>query len=90
MLVTLIPLFDKEMSVRAYSLFTQKNNYFLNPILQGTGSYDGAAYIPGLEVIESMGIETLSADKEVFVAINNISIFVPQSFKITPSFRFGV
>lgn len=75
MLVTLIPLFDKEMSVRAYSLFTQKNNYFLNPILQGTGSYDGAAYIPGLEVIESMGIETLSADKEVFVAINNISIF---------------
>lgn len=75
MLVTLIPLFDKEMSVRAYSLFTQKDNYFLNPILQGTGSYDGAAHIPGLEVIESMGIETLSADKEVFVAINNISIF---------------
>ena len=75
MLVTLIPLFDKEMSVRAYSLFTQKNNYFLNPILQGSGTYDGAAHIPGLEVIESMGIETLSADKEVFVPINNISIF---------------
>ena len=75
MLVTLIPLFNKDMSVRAYSLFTQKNNYFLNPILLGTGSYDGAAYIPGLEVIESMGIETLSADKEVFVPVNNISVF---------------
>lgn len=75
MLVTLIPLFDKNMSVRAYSLFTQKKNYFLNPILLGTASYDGSAYIPGLEVIESMGIETLSADKEVFVPVNNISIF---------------
>ena len=75
MLVTLIPLFDKEMSVRAYSLFTQKSNMFLNPILQGTGSYDGATRIPGLEVIESMGIETLSADKEVFVPVNNVSIF---------------
>lgn len=48
---------------------------FLNPILQGTGSYDGATQIPGLEVIESMGIETLSADKEVFVPINHVSIF---------------
>ncbi len=75
MLVTLIPLFDKEMSVRAYSLFTQKKNFLLNPSLQGTGSFDGAAGIPGLEIIENMGIETLSADKEVFVAINNISLF---------------
>jgi len=75
MLVTLIPLFDKEMSVRAYSLFTQKKNFLLNPSLQGTGSFDGAAGIPGLEIIENMGIETLSVDKEVFVAINNISVF---------------
>lgn len=75
MLVTLIPLFDEEMSVRAYSLFTQKKNFLLNPSFQGTGQNDGASQIPGLEVIQSMGIETLSADKEVFVTINNISIF---------------
>jgi len=75
MLVTLIPLFDKDMSVRAYSLFTQKENFFLNPSLQGTGSFASAVGIPGLEIIENMGIETLSADKEVFIAINNISIF---------------
>lgn len=75
MLVTLIPLFDEEMNVRAYSLFTQKKNFLLNPSLQGTGRNDGAAQIAGLEVIRSMGIETLSADKEVFVAINNISMF---------------
>lgn len=75
MLVTLIPLFDEEMSVRAYSLFTQKNNYLLNPSLLGTRQYDYAAYIPGLEIIQSMGIETLSVDKEVFVALNNINMF---------------
>ena len=56
MLVTLVPLFDKEMSVRAYSLFTQKNNFLLNPSLQGTGINDGAFHIPGLEMIESMEI----------------------------------
>lgn len=75
MLVTLIPLFDEKMNVRAYSLFTQKKNFLLNPSLQGTGKNDGAAHIAGLEVIRSMGIETLSADKEVFVAVNNISMF---------------
>ena len=75
MLVTLIPLFDETMTVRAYSLFTQKKNYLLNPSLLGTGSNDGAAGIVGLEVIESMGIETISSDKDIFVTINNISIF---------------
>ncbi|MGN1147328.1 MAG: EAL and HDOD domain-containing protein [Lachnospiraceae bacterium] len=75
MLVTLIPLFDENMAVRAYSLFTQKKNYFLNPNLLGTGFHDGAAYVDGLEVIQSMGMETLSADKEVFVPVGNISLF---------------
>ncbi len=72
MLVTLIPLFDEEMSVRAYSLFTQKKNTLLNPSLQGTRQHDGAVDIPGLEVLESMGIETIPSDKEIFVEINNL------------------
>lgn len=75
MLVTLIPLFDENMTVSAYSLFAQKENFLLNPSLLGTGRNDGAANIPGLDIIQSMGIETLSADKEVFVEVNNISVF---------------
>jgi len=75
MLLTLIPLFDDKMAVRAYSIFSQKDNYLLNPLLQATALYDGATSIPGLDVIQSMGIETLSDDKEVFVPITNISIF---------------
>lgn len=75
MLATLVPLFDETMAVCAYSLFAQKKNYLLNPSLLGTGSFDGAGTIAGLDIIQSMGIETISADKEVFVEVNNISIF---------------
>lgn len=75
MLVTVIPLFDENMAVSAYSLFTQKTNYFLNPSFLGTGQFDGAAHVEGLEVIQSMGMETLSDDKEVFVPVGNISLF---------------
>ncbi|MCD7836617.1 MAG: HDOD domain-containing protein [Lachnospiraceae bacterium] len=75
MLLTLIPLFDDKMAVRAYSIFSQKENYLLNPLLQATAIYDGATNIPGLEVIQSMGIETLTDNKEVFVPVTNISIF---------------
>ncbi len=75
MLLTLVPLFDENMAVRAYSIFSQKDNYFLNPMKLGTGRFDGAAAVDGLELIESMGIETLSEDKEIFVPVSNISVF---------------
>lgn len=75
MLLALIPLFDENMAVCAYSIFTQKNNYLLNPLLLGTGRYDGASRIEGLEMIQSIGIETLSDNKEVFVPVSNISVF---------------
>ncbi len=75
MLLALIPLFDENMAVRAYSIFSQKDNFFLNPMMLGTGQNDGAASVEGLELIESMGIETLSEDKEIFVPLSNISIF---------------
>lgn len=75
MLMVLVPLFDENMAVRAYSIFSQKNNMLLNPILLGTGQFDGAARVPGLEVLQHMGIETLSDNQEIFVPISNISVF---------------
>lgn len=75
MLLALVPLFDENMAVRAYSVFAQKDNYFLDPSLLGTRRNDGAALVSGLELIESMGIETLSEDKEIFVPVTNINIF---------------
>ncbi len=75
MLVSLIPLFDENMAVRAYSIFSQKDNNLLNPLLQGSGVNDGANQIPGLEVIQTMGIETLDDDMEIFVPVSNISVF---------------
>ena len=75
MLATLIPLFDNTLTVKAYSVYAQKTNMLLNPSLLGTGMRDGSGNIVGFEVIDSMGIETISEDKEIFVPVNNISIF---------------
>lgn len=75
MLVTLIPLFDENLNIGAYSLFVQKQNVFLNPSVLGTGRFDGAARAEGLEVIQNMGIESLSSDGDVFVTVSNMSVF---------------
>ncbi len=77
MLATLIPLFDENTAVCAYSLFAQKKNYLLNPSMLGTGALDGAGTILGLEVVESLGAGTLSENQEVFVELSNISMFSP-------------
>lgn len=75
MLMALVPLFDENMAVKAYSVFSRKDNYFLNPMMLGTSRFDGAALVEGLELIESVGIETLSDDREIFVPVSNISVF---------------
>ena len=77
MLATLIPLFDRNTAVSAYSVFAQKQNFLLNPSMLGTGSLDGAGSILGLEVVESLGAGTLSDNQEVFVELSKISMFSP-------------
>lgn len=75
MLATLIPFFNKDMKLSAYSLFSQKQNYLLNPASQGFGRNDGAGSVNGLEVIQGMGIDTLSPGTDVFVPVGNIAVF---------------
>ncbi|MCR4740774.1 MAG: HDOD domain-containing protein [Lachnospiraceae bacterium] len=75
MLATLIPLFDENMAVKAYSLFTQKKNYLLNPSFLGTGINDGAGSITGLEIINSIGIDNLTSNCDIFVPLTPISLF---------------
>ena len=75
MLMALIPLFDENIAVQAYSIFSQKDNFFLDPMMLGTRQNDGATNVEGLELIESMGIETIPDDKEIFVPVTNVSVF---------------
>lgn len=77
MLATLIPLFDDKMAVKAYSLFAQKENYLLNPLMLGTGALDGAVSITGIDVVEGLGAQTLNKDQEVFIEVTQYSIFSP-------------
>ncbi|MBO6015226.1 MAG: HDOD domain-containing protein [Lachnospiraceae bacterium] len=76
MLVNLVPLFDENLAVNAYSLFTQKKNSFTNPSLLGTGSLDGASRVEGLELVETVGVEALADSKNLFIPVTNISIFM--------------
>ena len=77
MLATLIPIFDDKMTVRAYSVFAQKDNLLLTPRMAAGGQFDGATSIPGLEIVNVMGIDsdTLYSDKEIFIELSNVSIF---------------
>lgn len=75
MLASLIPLFDDEMKVCAYSVFAQRDNHLMNPHLMGTGFLDNVVNIVGLDIVESIGTSVLSGGKEVFVEITNISLF---------------
>lgn len=79
MLITLIPLFDENMCVKAYSLFSQKKNYLLEPTYMSAATQVDAVNIAGLELIESLGINTLSKDCELFIPITNVSIFTDIS-----------
>ena len=76
MLATLIPFFDRDMKVSSYSLFSQKHNYLLNPEMQGSAVLDGSGRVSGLEIIQNIGIDTLSPDSKVFLPVNPINIFV--------------
>ena len=75
MLATLIPLFDNKMNVPAYSIFAQRENLFARPGLLGTGSLDMAASVPGLEIVNNMGLDSVSDDRNVFIEVNEISVF---------------
>lgn len=44
-------------------------------MMLGTRQNDGATTVEGLELIEKMGMETLSEDKEIFVPMSSISVF---------------
>lgn len=75
MLATLIPLFNAEQEVSSYSLFAQKQNKLLSPMYMGTAAFDGAGQIEGLDIIENLGLDKLSGDRDVFVEISQFSIF---------------
>ncbi len=75
MLVSLVPMFDKDLKVSAYSLLAQKDNYLLNPSLTGIERHAMAAKINGVEVLNEMGVETLSPGTDIFLPISKIAIF---------------
>ncbi|MCR5665857.1 MAG: HDOD domain-containing protein [Eubacterium sp.] len=75
MLATLIPLFDADLAVKAYSIFAQKENYFLHPKYSGFSKLDGANRVTGLDLIDVMGMETISGELDIFVPVTEVSLY---------------
>lgn len=75
MLVTLVPFFDKDMAVKAYTISSQKRNSFLDPAKISNSSLFDVVNIPGFELIQSLDINTLSKDCELFVPVTNVALF---------------
>lgn len=75
MLATLIPLFNDKTEVAAYSLFAQKENKLISPKHMGTASLDGAGRVSGLDIIENIGLDNMMGDRDVFLELNQFSIF---------------
>ncbi len=83
MLATLVPLFKADMSVASYYLYAQKENKYQNPHRLGTGAFDGAGNIVGIEVIDNITFDTLSSNCTVIIPVSNIAIFtdIDKQFK---------
>lgn len=75
MFATLVPIFNQDMEVSAYSVFAQKQNYLAKPELLGVGANDVAINILGMEVIQNLGAEILEENLKIFVELNKISIW---------------
>ena len=85
MLAALMPLFNENMTVKAYSVFSEKENPFLNPDMAVGAKYDGVGRVSGLEVVSSMGSAVLSDEKSVFVPMDCLS-FIGVIIKLSLSF----
>ena len=70
-----MPMFSDNMEVRAYSIFAQKADTYMDALTQSTSAFDGAGTITGLEIVNKIGLETLAEDHMVFVELTNVSIF---------------
>lgn len=75
MLATLIPVFDAKMDVDGYAIFAQRENYLVDTLHGSSLKNDNATETPGFDIVESIGLDTLASDREVFIPISNVSIF---------------
>lgn len=75
MVAALIPLFNAGMEVHGYCIFAQRENSLLDTLHGSTLQYDNITRIDGFDLLESVGIDTLTDNSRVFVPVNNVTLF---------------
>lgn len=75
MLATLIPVFDAKMDVDGYAIFAQRENYLVDTLHGGSLKNDNITETVGFDIVDSVGLDTLASDREVFIPISNVALF---------------
>ncbi len=89
--IVAIPLFDHSMTVSAYQLKDQSENKMF-----GLGSdfrrMNDALTSPGLDLVESIGLEPFTGSKPLFAEINRFQIFtgMPATLGFEPDSIIGI
>ena len=73
LLVVGVPLFDKDMAVKAYTFCYQEGNSLLRPN-QAEREFDGATLSPLLATLNSVGIDALTMGLPIFVPANRFML----------------
>ena len=76
MLAAILPLFDENVAVQAYSVFSQRDNSFLGSMYGGENAFGDNSSVEGFEVIQNMGMDTLADGHNIFVPITSVSLFM--------------
>ena len=71
--IVAVPLFAADMSVDAYRLVYQKGNFFFGSDNRYT-LIDGAMNSPGLDLINTVGVEPFTGGKKIFVSITQFHL----------------
>lgn len=83
--VTALPVFDSQMAVEAYWLSYHDSSKLFG-LANDFKSFDGAMHMPGVDLLEMVGVEPFTGGKQIFVHISEVQLLagtITQS-KIEP------
>jgi len=80
-LITAVPSFDSDMSVRAYRLYSG-NGASLLGMMESAASVSDSVISPGLDFIKAIGVEPLTGGLPLFIDINEYNLLMKEVFNL--------
>jgi len=81
-LITAVPSFDSDMSVRAYRLYSGRGASLLG-MMEGVASVSDSVTSPGLDFIKTIGVEPLTGGLPLFADISEYNLLMRDVFNLS-------